>query len=82
LWYYVYGTSTLALDVGAILMLVDDPHIACVFVELQLFYELQLCRTQVYFQNLGVFSELESGTRLHLCTGLELWESETQMHRT
>jgi hypothetical protein len=51
LWYYVYGTSPLASVVGAILMLVNDPHIARVFVELQLFYELQLCRTQVYFQN-------------------------------
>jgi hypothetical protein len=37
LWYYVYGTSPLAPVVGAILMLVNDPCIARVFVELQLF---------------------------------------------
>jgi hypothetical protein len=53
LWYYVYGTSPLAPVVGAIPMLVNDLHIAHVFVEPQLLYELQLCRTQVYCQNLS-----------------------------
>jgi hypothetical protein len=73
LWYYVYGTSPLAPVVDAILMLVNDLHIARVFVE--------LLRTSVV-QDSSLFSELKSGTRLHLCTGLELWESGTQMHWT
>jgi hypothetical protein len=52
LWHYVYGTSLLVPVVGAILMLINDPHIECVFEELQLFR-----RTSVV-QDSSVFSEL------------------------
>ncbi|KAJ7890045.1 hypothetical protein B0H14DRAFT_2561326 [Mycena olivaceomarginata] len=45
LWYYVYGTGPLALVVGAILILVNDPHIARLkfIFRTQVRYKTSLC---------------------------------------